>query len=445
MPYASTYDDLTADPMATRSRRVGVPPPAQPTLSKLGQLLERERATRANAPLEVSPIPEGLLDASPAMRQPQPIPYPGVQSPEEMERTSRGYKTFGHTPGAGPTDRLALLEEAPLGSKVERGVSGNFEVGAPKKPSRLMKALEGALSAAAMAGASGPTEGTAGRMLGGAAVGGIGGGVKPRLVEKFQRENELAQLRGEIGEDQGIAYKDAQIAGAKAQPELRELQVKNTINESLLREQDRRADNRRADTAIGETKRATDERIRHNKELEKKPGARPTRTLNGQIWEKDDDGVWKVGKGSPPPTPPKPAASTAAADERRAVRSEKKAAAGREAAALYKKGSDYWDQAQAKRKEAETLSAKKFQTDAEKATIARLNREAEGLEAKTREVQIKGDGLAAESEGTDEAPQSTGGTRKSFNLGAWKRDHPAATPAEVEAKRQQYSAYRIVE
>lgn len=417
---------VAAPAAATRPRTVATP------ASPLGRLLEEARASAAGpVAAPTSEVGTPLPVAQPAMRPTEALPYPGVTEGNE----TRGWRSYNRPPGNDLESLHGLQRDAPANSKIERGPSGNWEVAAPKKPSRLKQGLLGLLYGAAQAAAEGPTEGAALRALGGAGAGATLGGVKPGAIQTWSREQELKKSAADIAEQQGIEMRQAQIAEAQSRPELGALRVQHQLDAEKQRQADREADNTRADSAATQRGREATERERHNKVMENKkpPTSTPTRTLGGQIFEKGDDDVWHVAKGSPPPAP------TAAAD-RSTKRSEDKSAKAQQASTLYKKGEDYWNQAQAKRKEAEGLQKKRFLTDPEKSRLSALTREAEGLEAKTREVQLKGDDLAAESEAINESAPKSGRTIEGA-IEAFKRDprnksHRAPTEDELARMRK---------
>lgn len=477
MPYASAYNPTTFDPMnmgtdGVNSRRTVQPPRPRPTVVDLlaQQQAQQEAEQSANFNAQQQGTPQ-QVQPLPPVGDPTTVGAPAVElaPPPGQGQQRYGTGTLGgpnvddrgiaHIGVASPAGRSPLgrkldeyraRSEASPDSKVtETGWGYEEAPPSPHGPSRLKKALEGFLTMGAMAGANGPTEGAAGRFLGGGIAGGATGAVKSSLMQKFQRDTELGQLRDDIGGDQSIEMKNAQIADEASKPELNSLRIQNTLNEALLRERDREADNTRADRLATATEGSATERARHNKVMENKPsGSGPKEhVIHGQIWRPDSEGVYRVVPGSPAADP---SPTAIAQGEKAAARTAK----SNQAKALFQKGSEYWNQAQARRKEADAIqnatnpngTKKAFFSDAELAKIKALTREAEGLEAKTREVQLKGDGLAAEAESEPEVPSpATPAVGKTFNLKAWKADHPNATPTEIEAKRKQYSTYRITE
>lgn len=347
------------------------------------------------------------------------------------------------------------------GSRVRRTNWGYEQQPPEQSPSRLRHAGIGAGTGAIIAGQA--THGDPWGTLAGTVVGALTGGVSPTLMQAFQRRQELDRNAGELSTEQQLQLGSARIDETTAQAEQRRLepylraqQLEQQQRNAELMEQGRNdrataANKTRVQTAaeanklrqaqLEETQKRTAETVRHNKVVEGKPSGSNEKIVNGAIYRKDAEGVYRLAPGSPPPLP-------SGTEVRITENTAERAAKGKQAAALYQKGSDYWDQAKAKRAEADRLSKgddgqpSRIRATQNEDAIKRLIREAEGLENKTREVQIQGDKLAAESEATgDTQPASIG---KAFDLGRWKRDHPGADPSSV-IQRAKDARMRIIE
>lgn len=312
----------------------------------------------------------------------------------------------------------ATLSQADPSSAVKRTGWG-YEIQPPEQsPSRVRQALTGALHGAAMAGAGGDPWAA----LGGAATGAAAGGVSPALMQAFQRRLELDRSTGDLATEQKLQLGNAQIGETLAQAEQRRLEP--FLKAEELRRQDERARateegrNRRNETTnrtraqtAAEANRLRqaqlEETERHNRAVEARPPSNTDRTVNNAIYRRDADGVYRLAPGSPAPSP-------TAADDRRTERSADREAKGKQAAALYQKGAEYWDTAKAKRAEADRLGRgadgqpSRIAARANEAAIKALTNEAESLERQTREVQLRGDLLAAEAESGPAQPAAGG-------------------------------------
>lgn len=426
-------------PDGTPAIAVGMPPylaqmmAGQPNL--VAPILERPRI--ANPPT-MPPPPGGPV--------PTNTPVPPIElGPHVGPNASRLERLLA--------ERQALSTADPS-SKVRRTDWG-YEVGPPEQsPSRFRHAAMGAGTGAIIAGQA--TGGDPWGTLAGAVTGALTGGVSPALLQAFNRRAELDRNAGELSTEQKLQLQNAQMAETAAQAEQRrlepylkaeELRAQNERFEATERGRNERAaqSNRTRAQAAAEANRlraeALEETKRHNRETERKPGSK-YRTVANTIFEVDDDGIWRVAPGAPPPFSP----TDAARAEREGVRSTERMEKGRQAEALFRKGSEYWDQAKAKRAEADRLRLKpdgtprQFISDTVDAQIRTLIREAESLEAKTREVQIRGDLLAAEAESGSAA--STGGRTLEGAIEAFRKDkkrNPTGrepTAEEIERMRK---------
>lgn len=399
-----------------------MPPPAQP----LGT---------------IDPTSVGQVPLAPPTTRPRTVSAPSPASPPvhigvDLPRNSSRLQQL-------MAERQALSTADP-GSKVERRDWGYEELPPEQSPSRLRQLGIGAAQGAMIAGRGGDPWGT----LAGAAVGAITGGVSPQLMQAFMRRQELDRNAGELATEEQLRLREAQIGETMAQTEQRrlepylkaeELRAQNARFEATERGRNTRAaasNQTRMDAASKSNElraKALEETQRHNKAIENRPPSN-TRTVANTIFERDADGVWRVAPGAPPPFTP----ADAARAEREGVRSEDRTEKGRQAEALFRKGSEYWDQAKAKREEARRLglgpdgNPSRIAARTNEDTITRLTREAEKLEEKTRDVQVKGDMLAAESESGPKA--SNGGRTIEGAVEAFRKAKGRAPTAEEVAR-----------
>lgn len=261
--------------------------------------------------------------------------------------------------------------------------------------------------------------------LGGAATGAAAGGISPRLMQAFTRQQELDRLAGDISTELSLQGKQAQVEATIAQPELRALQIQRQIDLDAQRNEDRDASRalreKRDERAYTQAQQANELRARqfeetgrHNRAMENRPTGSQSNehTVNGAIYRKDENGVYHLAPGSPPPAPRRDIPGEKE-DERSRERYEK----GQLARSLYDKGSAYWRQAQEKREAARKLGIgsdgqpSRIAATRNEDAIKQLIREAEGLEAKTREVQIEGDKAAAVADSGPQASRPDSGGR----------------------------------
>lgn len=488
MPYASAYTNQNAfDPSllmggdgVNKPRRTFQPP--RPTVADLLAQQQAQQAAEQSAnfheqqqgtPQQVQPLPSVDAPVNAEMVGPTPPPGRGQQrygtgmlggpNVDEQGIAHIGVASpAGRSPLGRKLDEYRARSEASPDSKVTETGWG-YEEAPPSLhgPSRLKKALEGFLTMGAMAGANGPAEGAAGRFLGGGIAGGAVGAAKPRLVQKFQRDTELGQLRDDIGADQSIEMKNAQIADEASKPELNSLRIQNTLNEALLRERDRQADNTRADRLATATEGSATERARHNKVMEnKQPAGAQTvdYTVNGKTFKVSPNTAARLEQdkltAGTKPNPAREAETEAELEGEAAVdHLSKRHTAEQEATRLrgeraklvnavksndiYPNSNlvgDKWELE--KRKQMDVLDRQISDAEGEA-----KYRQKEADDAYTRQRKAKAKAGSAGST----AASATHSVRKTFNLGAWKADHPNATPAEVDAKRTQYNGYTIKE
>jgi len=228
---------------------MGVPPP--PPMSTRGR-------TTSTGPAVISPAPPVQLGAA--------VPA-GASNLQRLM-----------------AERTALANADPS-SQVRRTSWGYEELPPEQSPSRGRQGLAGVLQGANIAAqASG---GDPWATLAGAATGGVSGGVSPRLLQAFTRQQELDRNAGNLANEQAIALKGAQVGETFAQAEQRRL-------EPYLRAEELRAQNERFEaTERGRNERAAasnrtrvqtattanelrgkslEETMRHNRAVENKPG-----------------------------------------------------------------------------------------------------------------------------------------------------------------------------
>lgn len=280
---------------------------------ELEEVLRRRRATQplgtllGNVPVLAGPATPPFMPTTGDLGPPPPVP---VFNPTGVPRPGSPVPT---TPPPGsvhignqvPTDasnlqRLmaqhATLSQADPASKVNRTGWG-YEVQPPEQsPSRLRHAGMGAATGAMLAGQA--TKGDPWGTLAGAAVGALTGGVSPALMQAFQRRQELDQSTGELATEQQLQLRNAQIGETLAQAEQRRMDP--YLEAEKLRQQRENAEmleggrNRRAElgartrvetaTEANKTRaqaaaeanklrrESLEERQRHNKVVENKPG-----------------------------------------------------------------------------------------------------------------------------------------------------------------------------
>jgi hypothetical protein len=337
------------------------------------------------------------------------------------------------------------LSDANPASPVRRTDWGYEQLPPEQSPSRFRHAGIGAGQGAIIAGQA--TQGDPWGTLAGTVIGALTGGISPDLIQAFTRRTELDRNAGELSTEQKLQLQNAQIGETVAQAEQRRM-------EPYLRAEELRAQNDRFEaTEAGRMARAEAsnktrvqtaaeankarqatlaETMRHNRAVEGRPTGTNERTVNGAIYAKDKDGVWRLAPGSPAPQP-------SVAQRRSTEKADDRTEKGRQAQSLYQKGSDYWDQAQQKREEARRLGAgpdgnpSRLAATRNEEAIRRLNREAEQLESKTREVQIRGDMLAAEAES---GPASSGGGGRTLEgaVNAFRKKFNREPTAEETAR-----------
>lgn len=403
-----------------------------------------DAAAPVNRPLPAARPPVSVTPAAPVsgpLAQPTMTEaYPGEHGVPPIKPTPpfMGERTTGLSPLGKLLAQHRALRTAPVSSKVVDQAEG-FEILPPEKLSRGKQTLVGLLQGANIAAQT--HKGDPWATLGGAATGAVTGGVSPAMVAALTRQQEIDRVGGQAEQQAGLDLAAARIGGVEAQAEYD--RVRPLIEAARIQQQQDTSNAR-----IGATREATAarsaaaaeanrariaanaERERHNRAVEGKPTGTNERTVNGAIYRKDNEGVWRIAPGSPAPAPRRDIPGEKATDRQREA-TEK----GRQAEALYRKGSEYWDQAKAKRAEAAQLGSSVVGRTTNKDTITRLTREAEGLEAKTREVQLKGDLLAAESEGVEKGG-GPGGRTLEGAVEAFKRSQKRdPTPEELERMR----------
>ncbi len=228
---------------------------------------------------------------------------------------------------------------------------------------------------------------SAAKILAGGATGGAIGAVDPQSADVLLNQARMPMRRAEVGQQIQLADEQAQVEARQAEPILRAQQIQNEA-ENRKAQQDiqrqlelGRIDRAEAQRQIEALKQAETER--HNRESERLGQAR-------------------IDK---PPTvkPEKPDTSEAQAKVR------------------YDKASEYWDQALAKEKEADSQDQTTYEGQ-QKAES--LRKEAADLKSRTRKLQEQGDALKAKA--ISGSPRAD--TRKgSINFGLWKKNNPNAS------------------
>lgn len=104
------------------------------------------------------------------------------------------------------------------------------------------------------------------------------------------------------------------------------------------------------------------------------------------------------------------------------------------------KVSEYKSEAQRLRTQAAILYGK---GDSEQAAV--LNQQAEAAETAMQGVVDAIEKRQQLMSGQVRLPSPPTGARPQFNLGQWKADHPNATAGEIDAKRQKFKGYTIIE
>lgn len=365
---------------------------------------------------------------------------PTLETPQQPGPVHVGQQSgVGRSPLGRKLDEYRALSDADVGNKVKRTDWG-YEEQPPgeRTPSRTKQALMGALQGFILAGQQ--SKGDPWATLGGLGTGAAAGAVSPKLMQAYTRDQELDRLRGDITGDQKMELGNAQISetmaqadARRAEPYLRAAQLeRQEANDQAAREE-RVLTRQQRDEDTRIRRERADEAIRHNKAMETRPTGADEREVNGAIYRKDANNVWRLAPGSPPPRD--------MAREKRTEKDEENAAAEIEAGNLFAKGAEYWDQAQKKREQADKLPRT---TPGYDQKVSQLLREAAGLESKTHEVQLKGDGLAAKAKAGATAAANTPTKGGAFNLRQWKDDHPGADPSSV-IQRAKDKKLRIIE
>lgn len=359
-----------------------VPPPAR----SLEELLA---ASMGGQPPPVQPT-QAMIDSVG-----QPV------SPVNMGGNTAGMSRLGVL-----LQQRKALQDAPLGSRVNRTPTG-WDYDPPEQsPNRWKKALGTGLQGVALAQPQNPWQ-----ALGAFGAGFGAGAVSPKLADQFTRHLDTEENARAVGQEAGIDLTTGRIADLMAQADYNQARPGIELTRIMQQQQeaaDRIAAQDRATAQRGSAATLADERGREANRLRgeaneirrNQPGrAKPTRTIDGVLWEQSDGGDWVRARGGPTQT----ASSRQEGKDR-----ERDADASREAQALYNKASDYWQQAQDKRAEAARLGGSVTTRAANKDAIDRLIREAEGLETKTRTLQVDGDKLDAKSK-TAGSSQAGGG------------------------------------
>lgn len=184
----------------------GAPPTVNPALPPARPM------TTAGMPPAAGP--SGSIGALPPLPNSDAAGNMRVGTPVPSTLSPLGKKMAEHSARSG----------AVLGSKVSRTPWGFEEAPPDASPSRARHAGMGALDMIALAGASGDPWMTAAAALTGA----VTGGVSPRLVQKFQQQQELQRLEAEMAPLQKQDLLSAQIDETRAQAEQRRYESSQT-------------------------------------------------------------------------------------------------------------------------------------------------------------------------------------------------------------------------
>lgn len=211
----------------------GPPPPTPPPTVA---------APAMNAPLP-GPTrgPESLARDVSAMGAATPEPL-GVPTLPPYNPNDERYRPQVRYSGPGaPSRKGAELRARQEGAQYETGIRDTgtgFEVSPPKTRAetnswrnRLKQAGLGALHGIAMQRPGA----TMGELIGGAGGGAATGGISPRLVEAYSRQQQIDRLQGEVGQEQQLELGAAKIRDVQLNPELEMLRIQRQIanDESL--------------------------------------------------------------------------------------------------------------------------------------------------------------------------------------------------------------------
>lgn len=260
-------------------RRKNAPLPTPPPIM---QQSLRDILARAAGPAQAAPLPQanpnitdqrysGPMVSSDAPRAPVEEVHVGQRVPTGSSALEQKLARYNTLSGAGED------------SKVKRTDWGYEEMPpALGGPSRKKQALVGLLQGLAQAGQA--TGGNPWGTLAGGLTGMAAGAISPRTMQAFTRQQELDKLQGEIGTEQKMEMGNAQISETLAQasqrradaemvdytdPESGETyqvpakqisRVKQQYAANKALRDSRAADDKRADAAFDETKRANKER-----------------------------------------------------------------------------------------------------------------------------------------------------------------------------------------
>jgi hypothetical protein len=109
---------------------------------------------------------------------------------------------------------LEMRRQTAPGIKISRVGDRIVEEPPQRSPSKLKNALALALRGAVIG--MGDRRGVGGA-IGGALAGALGGGVSPALSEKFQQQENIAEMQGRVAAGQELELKSAHIGGVQAQ------------------------------------------------------------------------------------------------------------------------------------------------------------------------------------------------------------------------------------
>ena len=450
---------------------------------ELEDVLRRRRMSQPRTPMDER-LPDGrsvaeLMAGMPALSPPPgglgpPPPVPvfnptGVPPPGGPVADPRPPARMGVEVPANASNLQRLmaqhtaLSQADPSSPVRRADWGYEELPPERSPSRLRHAGMGAATGAILAGQA--TKGDPWGTLAGAAVGALTGGISPALMQAFQRRQELDQSTGDLAAEQSLQLRNAQIGETLAQADQRrldplieaeKLRQQRETTEMLEGGRNRRADasNRTRVETASEANRlrreSLEERQRHNKAVENRPGtATEEITVAGR--------KFKVP----------PATAARILEDRQKSRAEVDIEADLETEAAN-------DHLTRRREADETVSRLRAEreklthgskqlpdgtwgwqedprlVDRNSAAIRDIDRQIAETERESAYRQKEADDAfsrarkAKAKAGSAGAGASSGGGGRAFDLGRWKRDHPGADPSAV-IQRAKDADMRIIE
>lgn len=493
--FQSDQRDVTVDSPFGEVRKRTVAPPPPPGYPA---------GADPNAPIAQGPV--DLNGTMPQMRPQQPMPPQPSRGDET--RSWRAYPTTPHidsatgkpTPGLNSVGRkleeIRAMRENPR-SEVTTDTAGNINVAPPTKPGRgkqaLMGLLYGALEGAKVAGWKGA--------IGGAATGGITGAISPNLIAAMTRDMDISRKQGAVDQEQSALLKQSQIDENRAQAQRAR---QGTPHYSVDADGVQRVtyDNvsqpvRDRDTGEPVTGKDPDAETEHQrltrealeryrqaqiearkKAAEQKEKEKVDVTVGGKkyrvsqsaaasIAQRQQAAKQRARKADPAVEAEYEAiihndAEKSALENRRkadekiaALRAERdklthRSTPPRPGVAIDpndpNRGYGWEEDARMVKKNAariEAIDREIADWDEDSKAHQRVAEKA-AEDKRKAEAKVRAGGGQVNWSGGSKGSAPARGARKQFNLGAWKADHPNATPAEVEAKRKQYTDQNFI-